>query len=55
MHRSHRRGFLQKSIYTLFGYYPWECFGCRKTWMFKKKFERRKTRGSKEAHDTTAV
>jgi hypothetical protein len=26
--RSKRRGFVEKRIYSLFGFYPWRCVGC---------------------------
>jgi hypothetical protein len=30
MRRLARSGFLQRAILPLFGFYPWECFACRK-------------------------
>ncbi|HWA93698.1 MAG TPA: hypothetical protein VG844_03785 [Terracidiphilus sp.] len=31
MRRLPREGFMQKNIYAIFGYYPWECPVCRVT------------------------
>ena len=33
LRRRVRAGLLQKCVFPLFGYYPWECLSCRKTWM----------------------
>jgi ssDNA-binding Zn-finger/Zn-ribbon topoisomerase 1 len=33
VYRMQRKGFLQTSVYPLFGYFPWECGKCRKTYM----------------------
>ena len=30
MRRLARSGFFQRAILPLFGFYPWECFACRK-------------------------
>jgi len=40
MYRIRRKGFLQKLIYPLFGYYPWKCRHCEKTQMKKDRGER---------------
>ena len=42
LRRVSRNGFWQKKVYTLFGFYPWECPICRKTTMHKKQLQRRK-------------
>ena len=31
MRRLHRSGFFQRHVYTILGYYPWECPICRET------------------------
>jgi hypothetical protein len=31
LYRLARRGFFQNGVFPHFGYYPWECFSCRKT------------------------
>jgi ssDNA-binding Zn-finger/Zn-ribbon topoisomerase 1 len=48
MHRLGRVGFLQRKIYPLFGFYPWECPICRKARLRRyrgKRLKRRKTTG----------
>lgn len=35
MQRIRRRGFLQKRVYPLFGYYPWKCMRCKQL-LFKR-------------------
>ncbi len=40
LHRLARAGFLQKQIFPLFGFYPWECFVCRKTRLFRARGKR---------------
>jgi len=42
LRRLSRRGFLQKRIYSLFGYYPWECPVCREPIFIRKQYERRR-------------
>jgi hypothetical protein len=32
-----RRGFMRKHVYTLFGYYPWECAICRREFLVRKR------------------
>jgi len=38
--RTTRKGFLEKSIYSLFGYYPWKCPVCRFRTLLKSRGER---------------
>ena len=42
MRRLLRESFLQKHVYPLFGYYPWECPLCRKLVLLKMRRVRRK-------------
>lgn len=42
MRRLMRESFLQRKVYPLFGYYPWECPLCREPILFKKRYLRRK-------------
>jgi DNA-directed RNA polymerase subunit RPC12/RpoP len=35
--RLSRVGFLQKKIYPIFGYFPWQCTGCKGRVMIKKR------------------
>jgi len=51
MRRLSRRGFLQQNIYSLFGYYPWECPLCRKPTMLKKQYQRRTRRTQENSAD----
>jgi DNA-directed RNA polymerase subunit RPC12/RpoP len=37
MRRLARQGFLERNIYSYFGYYPWECPMCRERVFFKSK------------------
>jgi hypothetical protein len=42
MRRLVRESLLQKRVYPLFGFYPWECPLCREPTLFKKRYERRR-------------
>ncbi len=49
--RVKRLGFLQSSVLSHFGYYPWECGGCRAIFMFKKRGKlKRRRREEGEPH-----
>ena len=37
LRRLARQGFLQKKIYSKFGYYPWECPLCREPMLVKQQ------------------
>jgi hypothetical protein len=37
LRRQGRTGFLQKVIWSYFGYYPWECGLCRQVYMLKQR------------------
>jgi DNA-directed RNA polymerase subunit RPC12/RpoP len=39
MRRLGRKGFWQRKIFSLFGYYPWECPVCRNPLLLKKKHQ----------------
>jgi DNA-directed RNA polymerase subunit RPC12/RpoP len=41
LRRLHRRGFLQRTVYSLFGYFPWECPICRDPILLKVRNRRR--------------
>jgi hypothetical protein len=32
-----RRGFMRKHVYSLLGYYPWECAICRREYLMRKR------------------
>lgn len=40
LRRLPRSGFLQKRVYSFFGYYPWECPICRQVRMFRERGKR---------------
>jgi predicted RNA-binding Zn-ribbon protein involved in translation (DUF1610 family) len=40
LRRLPRQGFLQKKVYTFFGYFPWECPICREVKLFRKRGKR---------------
>lgn len=40
-HRLERRGFLQKKILPLFGYYPWLCGVCKNSFLIRKRYRRK--------------
>jgi hypothetical protein len=42
MRRLMRESFLQRKVYPLFGFYPWECPLCRVPVLLKKRHLRRK-------------
>jgi hypothetical protein len=42
MRRLLRESFLQKHVYPLFGYYPWECPLCRKPVLLKVRRMRKR-------------
>jgi hypothetical protein len=37
--RSKRRGFLEKRIMSLFGYYPWRCAGCSNRFFLRIRYK----------------
>jgi hypothetical protein len=41
LRRLARRGFLQRKVYSRFGYYPWECAACREPLLLKKRLQRK--------------
>jgi hypothetical protein len=49
MVRRKRKSFLEKSIYPLFGYYPWVCQTCKQTVLLKARGERRKKKRTPES------
>lgn len=50
MRRLPRMGFLQRKIYPIFGYYPWECSSCRGVKLFKYRGKRRKRQEPEEVN-----
>jgi DNA-directed RNA polymerase subunit RPC12/RpoP len=49
LRRLERKGFLQKRIYHLFGYYPWECPKCRGVVLLKKRHQRKRSHSHESA------
>ena len=47
--RTRRNGFLEEHIFSLFGYYPWLCSGCKRRILLKK---RNNSRSSHSSHDS---
>lgn len=41
LRRVRREGFIRKRVYAYFGYFPWECAICRKTFMLRVRGKRR--------------
>ena len=39
--RSKRRGFIERGIYSLFGYYPWRCGGCGERFFIKVRYKKK--------------
>ena len=39
-----RKGYLERTIYPLFGYFPWECVRCGVPFMLKKRYKRKQAR-----------
>jgi DNA-directed RNA polymerase subunit RPC12/RpoP len=50
MRRLVRESFLQRKVYPLFGYYPWECPLCREPVLFKQRGVRKKRSARGDAH-----
>jgi hypothetical protein len=48
MRRLTRESFMQREIYPLFGYYPWECPLCRELIMYKVRSVRKRKSKSSE-------
>jgi hypothetical protein len=44
--RVNREGFLQRAVYSYFGFYPWECVMCRRKVYYRD--EGRRARRKKE-------
>jgi phage FluMu protein Com len=42
LRRLSRNGFLEKKIFTFFGYFPWECPLCRRHVLVKRQFPRKR-------------
>ena len=38
LHRCSRFGFLQRVVFSRFGYYPWECGLCRREYMIRQRY-----------------
>jgi DNA-directed RNA polymerase subunit RPC12/RpoP len=52
-----RHGFLRKKVFSIFGFYPWECAICRRQFMLWKRGAayRKVSRPSSEAEGTTST
>jgi len=46
MRRLQRKIFLERVIYPLFGYFPWECPVCRKSRLLRTRHRRRSAYGA---------
>jgi hypothetical protein len=44
VNRIERKGFMEKHIYPLFGFYPWYCRECRTNILIRKRYRRRSSR-----------
>jgi hypothetical protein len=55
MRRVMRESFMQRRVYPLFGYYPWECPLCRTPILFKKRslLKRRSRQAEKHSPDSS--
>lgn len=42
LRRLRRRGFMQRLVFSTFGYYPWECGQCKEPFLIKKRRSRRR-------------
>jgi len=42
--RVERKGFLQKKILPMFGYYPWLCGACKTNFLVRKRYRRKSQR-----------
>ncbi len=42
--RVEREGFMQKHIYSWFGYFPWHCRDCKHSFMFRKRNRSKSTK-----------
>ena len=47
MRRAERKGFLQRIVYSFFGYYPWQCPLCKGHFMLKRRRRRRSSSSHK--------
>ncbi len=52
--RVERKGFLQRKVYPIFGYYPWFCPDCKSTFAMRKR-HRRKSKRKEEYLSRDAV
>lgn len=51
LRRLSRNGFLERKVYSYFGYYPWECPICRQRIFVKKKNKHKRS----SFPETTAI
>jgi hypothetical protein len=49
LRRLQRKGFLQRTVLPLFGYYPWECPYCREPLLLRRQYRRKKRKVSEPA------
>jgi hypothetical protein len=42
--RLERKGFFEKKVFPLFGYYPWTCGACRANFFMRKRYRTKWTR-----------
>jgi hypothetical protein len=48
--RSQRRGFLEKNVFSFFGYYPWRCAQCKNRSLQKDRGDWRHNRMEKRTY-----
>jgi ribosomal protein L37AE/L43A len=48
LHRVSRTGFMQRVVFSRFGYYPWKCSSCKNAQLMKHRGERRRRRSEGE-------
>lgn len=46
LYRLQRKGFLEKRIYPLFGYFPWHCLACKEDRYIKLRNVKRRKRAA---------
>jgi hypothetical protein len=46
LRRVSRKGFLQRVVFSWFGYYPWKCKTCKSVQLVKSRGSRRRRRSS---------
>jgi hypothetical protein len=55
LRRESRNGFFQRTIFPLFGLFPWECVFCRKTRLYYQKYEEPEIRNPRQSSPSATV